>query len=154
MKNKYKKGSSSILVIMIVVTLAVLGVFSVISSSSEKNLARMNYKAAQGYYEIYGESNRILAFMVNHVSKNGFHDTEALMRELSMEFSSATDVSFEKKRDRLLISMELKKGEKIKLPYQLKMEFRDHSGEYEILSSRVLPREIEIDEIEKFEIVE
>lgn len=154
MKNKYRSGSSTVLVIMIVVTLAVFGVFAVMSSSSEKNLARMNYKAAQGYYELYGESNRILAFMANHISKTGFYDTENLMRELSLEFNSATEVRFEKKSDRLFVSMELKKKRKIGLPYQFKIEFRDHSGEYEVLSSRLLPTEIEIDEIEKFEIVE
>lgn len=152
MKKKYRKGSSTVLVIVIVVTLAVFGVFAVMSSSAEKNLATMNYKAAQRYYELTGEANRILSFMVNHVSKNGIRDTENLMRELSLEFNSATDVHFEKKSDRLIVSMELKKKGKPNLSYQLKIEF--NSGEYEVLSSRVLPTEIKVDETEKFEIVE
>ncbi len=154
MKNKYRDGSSTVLVIMIVVTLAVFGVFAVMSSSAEKNLATMNYKATQRYYDLSGEANRILAFMVNHVSKNGIRDTEDLMRELSLEFNSASDVNFEKKSDRLIVSMELKNKGKPKLAYRLKIEFKDSFGEYAILSSKLLPTEIEIDDVEKFEIVE
>lgn len=154
MSKKYKNGSSSVLVIMIVMTLAVLGVFSVMSSRSGKSLAQVNYKAMQDYYEVYGESNRVLAFLANRIFEDQNYDTEMIMKEIQQRFSFASGVQFEKEKDQLMISMELTNKRQKRLPYELKVLFRGFQGEYEILSSRVLPTEIKIDESEKFEIVE
>lgn len=154
MNRKYKSGSSSILVIIIVMTLAVLGVFSVMSSRSKKSLAQVNYKATQDYYTVYGESNRILSFLANRISEDQAYDIERMRNEVLEKFSSVTEIRFEKEEDQLTTSMELNKKGQRRLSYELKILFRGFQGEYEILSSRVLPTEIKIDESEKFEIVE
>lgn len=154
MKKKYRSGSSSILVIMIVMTLVVLGVFSVMSSRSEKSLARVNYKATQDYYELYGESNRILSFLVNRIVEEQAYSPKILIEQLQERFPLAGEIQIQKEEDRLEISIELIKQGKKRLPYELKVLFHGFEGEYEILSSRVLPTEITIDETEIFEIVE
>lgn len=155
MKRKSRKGSSSILVIMIVMALAVFGTFSIVSSLSGKKLANINTKFTKQYFDLKGESNEVVAFVSEIISNNKKRvSSTELVEQVSDKFTNTKNINAVYRNNVLSLNLEITPKEDFGNSHYLAVDYTGNEGEYTIVESKVMIKEIEIDDTEQFEIVE
>ena len=146
-----RRGSSSILVIMICVTIVVFGTFAVVTSANGKKMANINYRSAKNFYELDGRAKEILVFISDIISKDGIQE-EVLLEEVSSNFDNV-ELEFANDPVGLLVEFKVLPSEGRGVSVYRKAEYRS-DGNYKVLVEKALSKEIVIDESEEFEIVE
>lgn len=146
-----RRGSSSILVIMICVTIVVFGTFAVVSSANGKKLSKVNYNSAKRYYQLDGQAKEILSFISDFIYINGTEE-EDFIDEVKLMYNNI-EIEAVNESESLMVEFKLLPEDGKGISVYRKAEY-NNDGSYDVLVSKALSREIEIDDSENFEIVE
>ena len=170
-KLKLRKGSSSLLVILLVVTMVVFGVLAMMSSYSGLKMAKKNAQWTSEYYELEANAE-ILVYDIKNILQESVSKTNLSEQEYWAEINNKleqmanSEVTINARNNGITVVGDFKNenGDRfvaeliVKYPNLLasdeKLSFKDSSNLLDIKKWQLVPRDVEYDNIIEFKDLE